>query len=67
MSDPKLEAIPDIRCTYGNSPHWDEKTQTLLFVDVLQSTIHRWNPITMKTSTIKIPGKRCRVVCDSGQ
>ena len=28
--------------TVGEGPHWDEETQTLFFVDIMQGNMHSW-------------------------
>lgn len=30
----------------GEGPHWDDRCQQLLFVDILNREIHRWDPVT---------------------
>ncbi|XP_062599704.1 regucalcin-like [Saccostrea cucullata] len=32
--------------TVGEGPHWDDMTNTLLYVDIQENTIHRYNPET---------------------
>ena len=32
--------------TIGEGPHWDDKTQSLLFVDILTATVYRWDSNT---------------------
>ncbi|KAK6194991.1 hypothetical protein SNE40_000512 [Patella caerulea] len=35
--------IKNATTTVGEAPHWDELTQTLLFVDILAGNVHRYN------------------------
>lgn len=30
----------------GEGPHWEEKTQTLMHVDIIARAVHRYNPAT---------------------
>ena len=39
-------AIQNVTEHVGEGPHWDETTQSLLFVDILQQELHRWSSIT---------------------
>ena len=32
--------------TVGEGPHWDDVTNTLLYVDIYDNAIHRFNPET---------------------
>ena len=41
----KVEAIVKPTClSFGESPHWDERTQTLLYVDLYGGSVHRLSP-----------------------
>ncbi|XP_002120764.2 regucalcin-like [Ciona intestinalis] len=51
MSSVKVELVHNYDCQLGEGPHWDDQTQTLLFVDIDNSAIHRWNPATKQTKT----------------
>ena len=31
---------------HGEGPHWDEKTQSLLFIDTFEGNFHQLNTIT---------------------
>jgi len=41
-------------CELGESPFWDHATRTLLYIDITQSTVHRWDPETQKDTSVKI-------------
>ena len=32
--------------TIGEGPHWDDKTQTLLFADLLSHSVYKWDSNT---------------------
>ncbi|KAK7100082.1 regucalcin-like [Littorina saxatilis] len=32
----------------GEGPHWDDRTQHLIFIDILNREVHRWDPTTGK-------------------
>ena len=34
--------------TVGEGPHWDEKTQRLLYVDIMAGDVHIYDPVTQK-------------------
>lgn len=51
----KVELVKKIPCIIGEGPHWDDKTQTLLFVDIMKSTVYRWNPVTDEMKSSKVP------------
>ncbi|ESO96769.1 hypothetical protein LOTGIDRAFT_207903 [Lottia gigantea] len=38
--------------TVGEGPHWVDKTQSLLYVDIFSNDLHHWNPATNKTSSL---------------
>ncbi|KAL3868868.1 hypothetical protein ACJMK2_041625 [Sinanodonta woodiana] len=40
--------------TVGEGPHWEEATQTLLYVDILEGDVHRWNSITGQDEKIHL-------------
>jgi gluconolactonase len=45
----KVETVIERSClTIGEGPHWDERTQTLLYVDINDGSVHRWSPETGK-------------------
>ncbi|XP_060518780.1 regucalcin-like [Cylas formicarius] len=52
---PKVERIPEIpNVELGEGPHWDEKSQSLYFVDILGNTIHKYHPATKKHTQANI-------------
>lgn len=40
------EVIKNSCQSIGEGPHWDDRTNTLLYVDILSNDVHRWNPDT---------------------
>lgn len=38
--------LHNVTGTCGEGPHWDDTTQSLLFVDIDDGELHRWNSIT---------------------
>jgi len=50
----KVELVYDIKCSLGEGPHWDHNNNTLLFVDINNSIVHRWNPVTNAKKAVKI-------------
>ena len=39
--------------TIGEGPHWDDTTQSLLWVDIIEGILFRWNSKTGKHETHK--------------
>jgi len=47
MSQPKVDvAIKNACGSVGEGPHWDDASQTLLYVDIKNLDVHRYNPAT---------------------
>ena len=38
----------------GEGPHWEEKSQSLLYVDIIAGEIHRWNSVTGEDSKVTL-------------
>lgn len=52
---PTIERLEDIPNTIvGEGPHWDEDTQSLFFVDIMGSKIHKYVPVTKKHSQASV-------------
>ncbi|XP_060071343.1 regucalcin-like [Ylistrum balloti] len=47
-------AIPNVTSQLGEGPHWEEDTQTLLFVDSLECKVYRWNSLTKDVSSVQL-------------
>jgi sugar lactone lactonase YvrE len=39
----RVEVFADLRADVGEAPHWDERTKTLLFVDLTAGTVFRYD------------------------
>ena len=47
MSNPKVEVALKNSCgSIGEGPHWDDASQSLLYVDIKNLDVHRYNPTT---------------------
>ena len=46
--------IKDACSTVGEGPHWEAASQSLLFVDIEQGEVHRYNTVTNRDSKIKL-------------
>ena len=46
--------LEGVATTVGEGPHWDDKTQTLLFVDLRAATVYRWESISGKLESRKL-------------
>uniref|UniRef100_UPI00358FFB56 regucalcin isoform X2 n=1 Tax=Myxine glutinosa TaxID=7769 RepID=UPI00358FFB56 len=47
----KVECVAELGCRVGESPLWEARTSTLLYVDVLAGTVGRWDPNTKQSET----------------
>ncbi|XP_019380690.1 PREDICTED: regucalcin isoform X1 [Gavialis gangeticus] len=54
MSSIKVECIIDENCKIGESPVWEEKENSLLYVDISGKKISRWNSITKQVQSIAV-------------
>ena len=42
-----VETLIECSCgTVGEGPHWDDQSQTLLYVDIIDGSLHRWSAAT---------------------
>ena len=39
----RVEVFADLHTDVGEAPHWDERTKTLLFVDLTAGTVFRYD------------------------
>lgn len=42
----RVEVALDTAATLGEGPVWDERSQTLVWVDILEHTVHRFDPVS---------------------
>lgn len=49
-----LEVLTTQRCALGEGPHWDQRSETLVFVDILGSTINRYDPETWEHVSLDV-------------
>ncbi|XP_048256075.1 regucalcin-like [Haliotis rufescens] len=53
----KVETVlKNVASKVGEAPHWDDATQTLLFVDISNGQIFRYNPVTGTNDMIQLNG-----------
>ncbi|XP_046563959.1 regucalcin-like isoform X2 [Haliotis rubra] len=53
----KVEIIlKDTVSTIGEAPHWDDVTQTLLYVDMYNGEVHRYDPVTGEEDVLGLNG-----------
>ncbi|KAL4656864.1 regucalcin [Arapaima gigas] len=52
MCSIKVECVVKERNKVGESPVWEEREGTLLFVDIFGSRVSRWNPLTNTTQSL---------------
>ncbi|XP_061175705.1 regucalcin-like [Saccostrea echinata] len=51
-----VECILKATTTVGEGPHWDDVTNTLLYVDIYGNSIHRYNPETGVDDKFELDG-----------
>uniref|UniRef100_A0A182K3L9 Regucalcin n=1 Tax=Anopheles christyi TaxID=43041 RepID=A0A182K3L9_9DIPT len=56
MANVKVEVLPGPFLQLGEAPHWDSETQSLYYVCILSSTLHRYDWQGNKTYSAKIEG-----------
>jgi len=40
--------------TYGEGPYWEEATNSLVYVDIRQGDVHRWNSVTNEDTLLHL-------------
>lgn len=46
--------LKNITMGTGEGPHWEESTQSLLFIDVVTQYVRRWDYATKEVQEIKL-------------
>ncbi|XP_003218839.1 regucalcin [Anolis carolinensis] len=54
MSSIKIECVVQENCKIGESPLWEEKDKSLLFVDITGKNIYRWNSLTKDLQSVSV-------------
>ncbi|XP_047990276.1 regucalcin-like isoform X1 [Leguminivora glycinivorella] len=54
---PKVEKISEQALLIGEGPHWDDRTQSLYFVSILENTIHKYDAATGTHTSTKLDGR----------
>ncbi|XP_069492723.1 regucalcin isoform X2 [Ambystoma mexicanum] len=54
MTSIKIEHVVHEKCRIGESPVWEEKEETLLFVDITGQKVCRWNPKTNQVVSVSV-------------
>jgi sugar lactone lactonase YvrE len=50
----EVKVVADVHADVGEGPHWDERSQTLLFVDVSAGAVFRYDPMNGSTSSFTV-------------
>jgi sugar lactone lactonase YvrE len=50
-----VDAVVEARTDLGESPVWDERTQTLYFIDINSKKIHVWHSRSKTHDVIDMP------------
>jgi sugar lactone lactonase YvrE len=50
----RVEVVADVHADVGEGPHWDERSQTLLFVDVSAGAVFRYDPLAESLSCFSV-------------
>ena len=43
----------------GEGPHWEEATQSLIYVDIMKGDVHRLNAATGQDTKLHVAGRLC--------
>lgn len=54
MSSVKVEVVVKEHCKLGEAPLWEEKENSLLFVDITGKKVFRWNSLTKEVRSIPV-------------
>ncbi|XP_060119623.1 regucalcin-like [Heteronotia binoei] len=54
MSSVKIEVAVKEHCKLGESPVWEEKENSLLFVDITGKKVFRWNSLTKEIQSVPV-------------
>lgn len=54
---PKVEIIQEEKLRLGEGPHWDHEAQALYYVDILESTVFKYDPSTKKITRVIVDKK----------
>lgn len=54
MSSVKVECVVPVNCEIGESPLWEEKDNSLLFVDITNQKVYRWHSLTKEVESIYV-------------
>ena len=58
--------LKGVTSALGEGPHWDAKSQSLLFVDIIEHTVYKWDSNTgnLESKTIgKLAGSIISSIC----
>ncbi|KAL4235807.1 hypothetical protein ACF0H5_004197 [Mactra antiquata] len=63
-----IETIVERSCeSIGEGPHWDERTQSLLYVDIHDGVVHRWSSLTGQNESHRFSAFCSLIIpCESG-
>jgi sugar lactone lactonase YvrE len=50
----RVEVFADLRADVGEAPHWDERTKTLLFVDLTEGVVFRYDQSGVKLGSFSV-------------
>ncbi|XP_067889335.1 regucalcin-like isoform X2 [Heterodontus francisci] len=54
MASIKIECVVKEKYSVGESPVWEEKHGTLLYVDIPEQNVYRWNPVSNQVEKIHV-------------
>ncbi|XP_039175563.1 protein Jade-3 isoform X2 [Crotalus tigris] len=54
MSSVKVECVVPVNCEIGESPVWEEKDNSLLFVDITNQKVYQWHSLTKEVQSISV-------------
>jgi sugar lactone lactonase YvrE len=60
-----LQCVWPIGATLGEGPHWDDRSETLWFTDILSGRLHAFSPAIGAQRTIETGGYPCFLLTDA--
>jgi sugar lactone lactonase YvrE len=53
-SDDQVEMVLDIRASVGEGPVWDSRTNTLVWVDIMNNSVHVFDPVSHRDRAVNV-------------
>jgi len=60
--DLQVEVVLQARASVGEGPVWDERTNSLVWVDIMNNSVHIFDPASGQDRAVDV-GQACRRCC----